>query len=245
MAGYDSAAAIQDVAQSAFDEFGADPAFWLRYFNPSPAADLFEDDPVSECEAAWGTGCHAIGCISSPYQYLLAGTEADGLADAQAFAAAMLSAYYAVVPLDLPTNNQLYCWLDQEYDTGLSLPYLDGWALYIANYNFAGLGTYPLYPAIYCTPSSPFANCSTFAAASGLAVPAAVWTPVFEICNGLTDPPGWDAEECIQYSSSTVPTKLWQYAEQGVCGFSAAVDLDVGAPGFDTPDYCFRLVANP
>lgn len=247
MAGYDCAAAVQDVYVAAHDEFGADPNFWMRYFTPSPDADVFNADPVTESIAVWDSGSRAIGCISAVVpQSRLAGSESEGQADAQTFAASMLSAYYAVLPLDLPTNNRLYCWLDQEYSTSLSLPYLDGWALYIANYNFAGLGTYPLYPCVYCTPSAPPPNCSVFAEASGLAVPEAVWTPVPEYCDGLSDPPAvFEAEECSTYTSSRVPTKLWQYAEQGVCGFSAAVDLDLGAPGFNNADYCFRLVAEP
>jgi hypothetical protein len=245
MAGYDNAAPIQDVYVAAHNEFGADPNFWVRYFNPSPAADLLENDAVSEGVGCWNSGARAIGCVSAPSQSRLAGSSAEGLADAQSFAAAMLSAYHAIHPLLLPTNNQLYCWLDQEYSTSLSLSYLDGWANYIANYNFASLGTYPLYPCVYCTPSAPSPNCSTFAKATGLNVPAAVWTPVPEVCRGLSDPPAWDAEQCSSYSSSKVPTKLWQYAEQGVCGFSAAVDLDVGATGFNYANFCFRLTADP
>ena len=48
MAGYDTAGPIQDTYVSARDEFGRAPAFWIRYFSPSPAADIFADDPVSE-----------------------------------------------------------------------------------------------------------------------------------------------------------------------------------------------------
>ena len=246
MSGYDCAATIQDVYVSAHNEEGRDPAFWLRYFTPSPDADIFADDAKSECIAAWASGGHAIGCISAPVpQSRLAGSTAEGQADAQSFAASMLSAYNAVGPLDLPSNNQLYCWLDQEYGTSLSLDYWDGWSLYLANYNFASKKTYPLFPAVYCTPSSPFPNCSTFAHASGLAVPAGIWVPVPEVCNGLADPPSWNPEKCSTYSSSKVPTRLWQYREEGVCGLSAAVDLDVGAPNWNTPSYCFRLASNP
>ena len=244
MSGYDCAAAIQDVYQSAHNEEGRDPGFWLRYFTPSPDADIFADDAESECIAAWDSGGHAVGCISAPVpQSLLSGSEAEGQADAQSFCASMHSAWDQVGPLHLPSNNQLYCWLDQEYGTALSLPYWNGWSLYIANYNFANLKTYPLFPCVYCTPSSPFANCSTFAQAKGLAIPEAIWVPVPEDCNGLADPPTWAAESCG--SSSHVKTKLWQYREEGVCGLSAAVDLDVGAPGTYFPSYCMQVVSKP
>jgi hypothetical protein len=244
--GYDCADEIQNVYGAAYDEFGVPPAFWIRYFPPSPAADLFSDDPFDESLAAWNSGGNYVGCISAPYQSDLSGSYDTGLADAQTFAAAMQSAYYAVGPIYLPSNNVLYSWLDQEYGTGLSLSYLEGWAEYIGNYNFAGLDTYPLYAGVYCTPSSPYANCSTFAAASGLAVPAGAWTPVPEYCDSVADPPGiWEAEECSSYSSSSVPTRIWQFAEEGVCGLSAAVDLDQGAPGWPAPDFCFLIAYAP
>jgi hypothetical protein len=240
MAGYDTAGEIQNTYVSAHNEFGANPNFWVRYFAPSPAADLFENDPTSECSGAWDSGGPYVGCISAPSQSRLSGTAAEGLADAQSFAAAILSAYHAVSPLLLPTNNQLYCWLDQEYSTTLSLSYWDAWANYIANYNFAGLGTYPLYPALYCTPDSPYPNCSTIARATGLDIPAAIWSAEWEPCGGLANPPAWDAQSC-----ATVPTKLWQYGEQGACGYSANVDLDQGASGFNYRNYCLRIVSNP
>lgn len=240
MAGYDTAGQIQNTYVSARDEFGEAPSFWIRYFSPSPAADIFSDNAVAESEGAWASGGHYVGPVSAPYQSNLSGSTAQGQADAQTYCASMLSAYYAVGPLVLPSNKQLYCWLDQEYSTSLSLDYLDGWAGYIANYNFAGLGTYPLYPCLYCDPGSPYPNCSTMAAAKGLNVPAAVWSSEPEPCGGLKSQPGWDAELC-----STVPTKLWQFGEQGACGYSANVDLDVGAPGFSTAAYCFNVRSNP
>jgi hypothetical protein len=246
-AGYDCSEAIQNVYAGAYDEFRTDPGFWMRYFNPSPgAAVLFNDDPEAESIAAWDSGGHYVGCISSPYQYLLAGTQPEGQADAQLFASAMLSAYNAVGPLDLPENNMLYCWLDQEYFTSLSQPYWDGWSLFIANYNFASLGTYPLYPCAYCTPDSPYPNCSTFAAASGLEVPSALWVPVWEVCGDLAHPPAWDAQECSTYDPAChVPSKLWQFGEQNGCSYSAAVDLDVGASGWNPASYSFRIVKKP
>ena len=48
MTGYDTSNPIQNVYASAQSEFGVDPDFWIRYFPPSPAADLFNDDAVAE-----------------------------------------------------------------------------------------------------------------------------------------------------------------------------------------------------
>ena len=137
MGGYDTAGKIQNTYASAHREFGVNPAFWIRYFTPSPAADLFNNDAVAESQGAWDSGGPYVGCISAPRQSRLSGSAAEGLADAQAFCAALLAAYHAVRPLQLPSNGQLYCWLDQEYSTSLSTDYWGAWAQYIAEYNFA------------------------------------------------------------------------------------------------------------
>ena len=140
MTGYDTAGKIEHTYPSAHSEFHASPAFWIRYFTPSPAADLFNDDALAESRGAWDSGGRFVGCISAPVQSRLSGSAAEGQADAQAFASAMLAAYHAVGQMQLPANGQLYCWLDQEYSTSLSSNYWNAWADYLANYNFAGLG---------------------------------------------------------------------------------------------------------
>jgi hypothetical protein len=243
MAGYDTAGEIQNTYQSAHDEFGEDPGYWIRYFSPSPAADVFNADPTAECEGAWASGGHFVGCLSAPNQSDLDGSSGTGQLDAQTFAAAMLSAYNTVGPLDLPSNSELWAFLDQEYNTSLSTSYWNAWANYIGNYNFADLGTYPLFPALYCTPDSPWPNCSTIAAATGIDIPITVWSAVPEPCGTLRDQPSFDPEECSTYTSSKVPSNLWQFGEQGVCGYSANVDLDLADVTF--ADYCFRILSDP
>jgi hypothetical protein len=243
MAGYDTAGEIQNTYVGAADEFGEAPGYWIRYFSPSPAADIFSSDPTAECEGAWASGGPFIGCISAPEQSDLGSGSGQGLLDAQTFAASMLSAYNTVGPLDLPSNNELWAFLDQEYSTSLSTGYWDAWSNYIANYNFADLDTYPLFPALYCTPDSPFPNCSVIAAATGLDVPVTVWSAVPEPCGTLEDNPAYDPEECSTYTSSTVPSNLWQFGEQGVCGYSADVDLDVADVTY--ADFCFRILSDP
>jgi hypothetical protein len=56
----------------------------------------------------------------------------------------------------------------------------------------------------------------------------------------VTRPPRWNAAKC-----ATIPTRLWQFGEQGVCNFRANVDLDVSASGFTMTDHCFRLKFRP
>ncbi len=240
MTGYDTAGAIQNTYASAQAEFGADPAFWIRYFTPSPAADLFDEDALAESQGAWDSGGPYVGCISSPTQSRLSGSAAEGQADAQAFAAAMLAAYYAAGPINLPSGGQLYCWLDQEYSTPLSSSYWNAWANYLADYNFANLDSYPLYPCLYCDPYSPYPNCSTIAEAQGVDVPSAIWSSEPEPCGSLTTPPPWNADVC-----ETVPTRLWQFGEQGACNYTANVDLDEDAPGFSTSAHCLQVISRP
>ena len=239
MSGYDTAGEIQKVYSSAHSEFGEDPSFWLRYFAPSPYADVVESDPASECVGAWKSGAPRIGAIMAPVQTNLAGSSSQGLADAETFCAALYSTYTSVGPLQLPANGKLYCWLDQEYSTTLSVGYWNGWAGYVAGYAFAKVRKHPLYACLYCDPYSPYPNCSTIGR-SGAATCHAVWSSEPEPCGSLAHPPAWHPDYC-----ASTPTKVWQYGEQGACGHSANVDLDVGASGFNTPDYCFYLSSEP
>ena len=243
MSGFDTAGPVHRTFQSARREFGQPPRYWIRYFSPSPAADIFADAAVAESAGAWDSGGPFVGCVSSPSQYRLSGSFAEGQADAQAYAASLLAAWNVVAQLKLPANNQLWCFLDQEYSTGLSLSYWDAWANYLANYNFANLRTYPLFPAVYCDPYSPYPNCTVFAAATGINVPASVRSSEPEPCGSLASPPAYDADECSSVSRSKVPSHLWQFGEQVGCGYSANVDLDLG--NLNTPSYCFRVVARP
>jgi hypothetical protein len=181
--------------------------------------------------------------VSSPPQHRLSGSFAEGQADAQAYAASMLAAWNVVAQLKLPASNQLWCFLDQEYSTGLSPSYWNGWANYLANYNFANLHTYPLYPALYCAPFSPYPNCTTITAARGLNIPASVWSSEPEPCGTLRNRPNFNAQQCSSASHSKVRSHLWQFGEQGGCGYSANVDLDLG--DVNMPSYCFRVVARP
>lgn len=239
MVGYDTAGKIQDVYSPARAEFNEDPNFWLRYFAPSPYADVVESDPTGECAGAWSSGGPRIGAIMAPGQSRLAGSAAEGLADAETFCAAVYSTYTSVGPLQTPVNRMLYCWLDQEYATTLSVGYWNGWANYVAGYKFANVKEYPLYPCLYCDPYSPYPNCSTIGR-SDAATCHAVWSSEPEPCGSLARPPSWHADFC-----GSVPTRLWQFGEQGACGYSSDVDLDMGAPGFNAADYAFHLSSRP
>ncbi|MBO0803652.1 MAG: hypothetical protein J2P25_11335 [Nocardiopsaceae bacterium] len=237
MTGYDTAGQIQNVYASAASEFGADPEFWVRYFSPSPAANLFSDDPSSEALGAWDSGGAYVSCICAPDQSRLSGSSAEGQADAQSMASSIQSSLSAVSQLSVPS--QLWCWLDQEASTSLSLDYWNGWASYIASYNLDSNGTYPMHPGLYCDPASAYPNCSTISQASGTAAPVAVWSSEPEPCSGFTAP-SWNPDSC-----SSVATKLWQYGEQGACGYSADVDLDTGVPGAAFSSYCLRVTSAP
>ncbi|HEV3382653.1 MAG TPA: hypothetical protein VG142_16940 [Trebonia sp.] len=239
MAGYDTAGEIQRTYISARAEFRADPNFWLRYFTPSPYADVVESDPARECAGAWDSGGPRIGPVMAPDQSRLSGSPAEGLADAETFCAAIYSTYTSVGPLQTPANGMLFCWLDEEYSATLSVGYWNGWADYVAGYEFGNVGEHPLYACLYCAPYSPYPNCSTIGG-SGAATCHAVWSSEPASCGTLTDPPLWHADSC-----TAAPTLVWQFGEQDTCGYSANVDLDVGAPGFNTAGYCFYLSSKP
>jgi hypothetical protein len=241
MAGYDTAGSVLGVYASAHSVFGADPNFWLRYFSPSPYATVVDSDMTNDCLGVWDSGGHYLGPISAPVQTRLAGSAAEGSADAETFCTAIYETWLGVGPLDMPSNGQLYCWLDQEAGSSLSVNYWTAWAEYVGGYDFNASGTLPLYPCLYCDPPSPYPNCSTLAVFSA----SAVWSSEPESCSwaSLTDPPSWQADSC-----STVTTEVWQYVEQGPPGdecYSADVDLDYGHPGFFIPDYCMNVSSAP
>jgi hypothetical protein len=239
MAGFDTASTVTSGLRSAARSAFGQPAFWIRYFSPCyfTAVNSSSSNANAECEQIWSSGGHYLGCVSTPTQSRLSGSSAEGRADAVTFVNAMISVYYDVGPLLLPSNGILYCWLDQEASTSLSLAYWNGWAGYINGYEFNG--AYPFFPGLYCNPDSAPPNCSIVDSAS--ASPCwGVWSSEHQVCrNSVSSPPAWDAESC-----AVVATKLWQYADQGVC-FSTGVDLDLGASGFNTASYCFNVSSNP
>src|ERR671934_1862182 len=138
MAGYDTASFLQDVpATGAANTYGT-PAFWIRYFTPSPngTVNSSSSNAISEGRAAWDSGGNYLGCVSSPSQSRLALTGSSGTsagnADAQSFANAIHAVKtYLGSHITLPSNGTLYCWLDQEPSSSLSLAYWNGWSGYI------------------------------------------------------------------------------------------------------------------
>ncbi len=245
MAGFDTAGTIQEVESAAMSEFSK-TAFWLRYFSPCPytAVNSSSTNANDECAAAYESGAPYLGPITSPTQSRLSGTEADGTADANTFTNALYTVYVDVGPLVLPTNNELWCWLDQEYSTSLSVDYWNGWSNGVASYNFADTGTYPLLPSLYCDPCAPYPNCSTLLDATYPCY--GIWSSEPEPCGDTENPPTWDGDTCSGCGvDNGVNTNMWQYGEQTVCGYSADVDLDLGHPSLVVADYCFYISSNP
>ncbi len=240
MGGMDTSQPVQNVWPTPGD-LGS-PGYWLRYFSPSPDAFVLEDDAVAECRAIWSSGGHYLAPISAPTQSRL-GDQTHGVAygnaDAQAFVSAMVAAYYDVGPLLLPSNNKLYCWLDQEYGTILCSEYWNAWAGYIVLTDFDSSGVAPMYACLYCSPlnNSHDHNCSIIDSVHNFGA-AGVWTPEPQRCgNTLENPPAWAPATC-----SSTPTILWQFALQG-CGAGRQVDLDLSSLNYH--DYCFDLSGSP
>jgi hypothetical protein len=252
MAGYDTASFLQDVASAAKNTYGT-PAFWIRYFSPSPngTVNSSSSNATLECRAAWDnvSGHPAdLGPISSPTQSRLSGTSAQGQADAQTFANAIHAVKnYLGSSIALPVNGTLFCWLDQEASTSLSLSYWNGWSGYIDAYVWPESQTLPLFPCLYCNPCSAPPNCSVIANGSANYC-YAVWTTQPQQCGySVSNPPPWAAKGCSDPCSNGytgTPTRVWQYAEKTPCSLSVNVDMDLGG-GINYGDYCLRITSRP
>lgn len=238
--GYDTASYINSVYSAADSKYGA-ADYWIRYFTPSPngTVDQSSSHANSECDADWDSGAKHLSPITSPAQSHLSGSSAQGLADAQAFAAAIHNVWAWVLPLFLPTNNTLYSWLDQEAGTSMSSNYWSGWAGYINSYQWGN--AYPLFACLYCNPCGGAGhNCTTVVAAGGC---FRIWSsePETPYCGyKLSNLPPWAAHTCSCVTSGP-PTILWQFAEQPVCNLTVNVDMDEGTM---TP-YTFYLGSRP
>jgi hypothetical protein len=248
VAGYDTGSTVSSVWRAAKSDYGT-PLFWIRYFSPSPVdvVNASASNAVAECQAIWScnSGSPCLGPVTSPGD--LTGNSAAGQADAKTFCAALNFVYTNVAPLLLPTNGQLYCWLDQECSASMSSGYWDGWATYVNGYNGLSGGSYPLYACLYCSPCCTPHNCSSICAGCDGDTCYAVWTPEYQKCGyNLNNTPPSDFATCNGCGvDNGIPTRVWQFAEQTVCGLSVNVDMDVGTPGFGTGDYCFYLASNP
>jgi hypothetical protein len=175
MAGYDTAGTVQGVWGSAVQGKFGNPAFWIRYFSPSNyrPVNYSSANANAECHVVWTSGAKHLGCVTTPSR--LDGTYAAGQAAAGTFGSAMHQVWLWVVPLNLPTNDVLYCWLDQEPGYNLSTSFWNGWAERLDAWNFNSAGIYPYYPCLYCDPCNSTLNCSTLRNASYAAF--AIWTP--------------------------------------------------------------------
>jgi hypothetical protein len=241
--GYDTADYIYNQASCAVSHYGT-PTYWIRYFSPTPSTgtiDQSSSNAIEECQAAWNSGGHYLSPISSPGSTRLSsGSSAEGLADAQTLASALVNVYQWVAPLDLPSNGVLYTWLDCEQGTNLSGAYWYAWANYLNTYDWEGQQFRPLYASLYCDPCSG-ANCSTVGAEGQC---FAIWSsePETGYCGyDLTNLPPWHAASCSSCSVS-VPTYLWQFAEKTACSLSYCnVDMNEGTIAAN----CFYLSAYP
>jgi hypothetical protein len=235
--GYDTASKITySLAHDAANKYGR-PNYWLRYLAPSPAATLITDTPNTECQNIWDVGGPHLAPITEPTQSVLGQDYASGQSHAQTFANALVNLWNDVTPLITPTNGVLYSWLGQENTTHLSQGFWNGWAAYINTFNFAGLGEI-LYASLYCTPHSDD-SCAVTNSATGNSTCFALWSPEPQRCgNNLNNPPSYGPTGCAD-----TPTNLWQFAEEGACGLTVNVDMDVS--NLNYVDYCFYLSRRP
>lgn len=248
MGGFDTASYVYDVRVAAVNAFGT-PSFWLRYFSPcqTTAFNANWTNAKSESRAIWDSGGPKLGAITVPTQSRLSGTTAMGQADAQTLGNALHNTWLNVLPLQLPTNGQLWCWLDQEPGTGLSLSYWNGWSITIDGYDWGGSGKLPLYPCLYTDPCNPQANCSIVGRTDANWC-YSIWTYHPQKCSySNRNPPPWAPHTCSSCAPSwpRTPTNLWQYTQPRSCGYSANVDQDISGGGITYGNYCFYLSSRP
>jgi hypothetical protein len=242
MGGFDTADTINVQVPAAINKWGK-PEFWVRYFSPCSFTP-FSTHPNTEGQALWDANSSKpyLGAVTTPSQGRLSGSNAEGLADAQTFVSSMISAYHNVAPLDLPSGNELWCWLDQEAATTLSLSYWNGWAGYVNSYSVSGFGD-AFYAALYCNPDAVAPNCSIIENGSADTC-FAIWSSEPLKCgSSLANEPAWAPEFC-----NGRETRLWQFWDEGstLCGnTSANVDLNYAHPSTYYPDFCFVLTGRP
>jgi hypothetical protein len=247
--GFDTDNFIYNVAASARSKFGTG-SFYVRYFNPSPGAThlITSSSGVAETRSGWDNGAIYLVPNSEPAQSRLNGSNAMGVADANAFCAAIFSIYVNVGPLLLPSTNRVDVYLSLESATNLSNAYWTGWASVIDAYELGGGA--PLYPGMYCNPGSPAKNCST---AIGYYC-WSVWSSEPEPCAacGPFGSVGWNAENCFNVGSGAINTTLaWQMVEQNVCtstcgrGSYPNVDADMTNPSYSEATHMFYLASRP
>jgi hypothetical protein len=239
MAGFDSYDTIQGTVGH---RPSGTPDFWIRYFDPCPGTG-FNSDPDAEKSAALSAGCKHIGAIASPPS--LSGTYADGHADGQTFGHSLQAG--AVDGVSLPSNHELYCWLDCEPSEPISSEYWNGFADAINGWEWRReAGNYPLFACLYCAPDNnpnhPCRAVNRYNSTNGLYDCYAAWVPQPQSSNSFSNPPAWPSNiaNCAG-ANNGVPTKLWQWTTQPN-NSNTYVDFDEGAPGFNTENYCFVIV---
>jgi hypothetical protein len=244
--GYDTAALINQVYSYAVSKYGK-PTFWMRYFSPCPNTAFNESsaNANTECDAAWDSGGPVLGPICDPSGSREASnSSAEGQADAQTFAAALLNVYHWVGPLQKPSTGTIYCWLDVEESSSLSLNYWNAWAGFIAGYPWDD-DSYPLYACLYCQPCAAHPTCSTVQ--NGAAC-TAVWTSEPQKCSNTLNslPTFTSAYNCNSCGvANNVPTTLWQFADQTPICSQITVDVDLDASGGSMSSRAFVLSSRP
>jgi hypothetical protein len=261
--GVDSVAQVDDQLAAAVNSFsGGSAVFWGRYF-AYPGYALMTN-PAAEAQAMRSHGIHWIHpTISPPPSHESAGF-ADGAADGRATCDGIAAIIGDSTGIYLPTqrhdnygNAITRVYLDIEYDSYLTQDYWNGFAQAVSNYYFAG--QYPFFPCAYYDPAGTYAahNCYVLGGNTGDYVCYGIWSNRPEAgestCNYCYSPgPAWGPLNC---DSVVAGTRLWQYAENGVCpsfaycgtpgypdfGDGRNVDLDMSNPADDETYYMLYL----
>lgn len=236
--GVDSVTPINQLIATVESYFGATPKFFGRYVQPSPYEGLNQDSSA-EASSAHSYGVGYILPVTSPND--VTGTQQTGKADGNAACGNVRTAIDdANSHLALPTNYELYLYLDVEGSLGSN--YWIGWSDAVEVYYDSHSGTYPYFPSCYTNAYS--GNCSVLC---NNGYTWSVWAsePSYSSCSDCAwGQQSWGSQNHCT-SCSTFYTVVWQYIQQGAClnchSNFPDVDLDITTPGQDQTAYMLRV----
>lgn len=221
--------------------------FWARYFQPSPTATEFNQEPgfQDELNALITIGCSRLLPLSSP-----GNTNINDWGTGFNTGTTTVNGIIAIIQwsrrpeiggmtIQVSANPTPSCmvYLDVEDGALLAPEYWRGWAGAVRGKSYLdpNLGYYiqPFYPALYCNPNTVTNNpCATLCAEQNT---FGVWSSQPSGYSCAIPGPAWGAYSCGSCSGpGYLGTRAWQYSISPSCGWNAdTVDLDMLNPGWN------------
>jgi hypothetical protein len=223
----------------AIELFGAAPAFWGRYFTSVHSTGVVEYRHLKENQPLRDLNIRVLPIARQTKR--VAGTQADGAADAQANAEDVLVTFGA--DYLSRQGGQFYVFLDVESTPPLSVSYYKGWAqTLIAHSREISNGAVTLLPCVYGT---HFDNPTWRAVADAHkdGVPCSgVWIArwKFRHCAAVPD---YDSTQVRPEIDIPCDVLVWQYSDE--CHGGDGFDCNQINPHIDQDAFLQKLVLPP